>query len=124
MVLFIPTIAGPEGGVHQIGVVRSIYPQLANESSKILWPKTPHDRLFPYLFFFNTEIGFRPWHEFLKDVGIASNWDPKGWYRVIANHRFDEWGGPQGYLLFLRERCGFDQRQLNKLKTDIEISRL
>lgn len=107
LVLMIPTISGCDGGIHQLGIVKAKYPSRAYDASRILWPETPNDRLFPYLFFFHTEIGFREWGEFLEDVGIAQNWDPRGWYRAIALRRFTRWGGPQGYYRFLREKCGF-----------------
>jgi hypothetical protein len=36
------------------------------EASRILWPDTPYERLYPYLYFFDTEVGFRGWFEFLS----------------------------------------------------------
>jgi len=107
LVLMIPQIGIHDGGIHQLGIVDAKCPIRAYHASRVLWPKTPHERLFPWLFFFHTEVGRRGWFEFLEDVGIAENWDPRGWYRPIAIHRFGRWGGPEGYLKFLREQCGF-----------------
>jgi hypothetical protein len=51
--------------------------------------------------------GYRPWHDFLDDVGYEENWNPKGWYRPIAERRFAKWGGAHQYLHFLRSEGGF-----------------
>jgi hypothetical protein len=107
VVLMIPSIGVDDGGIRQLGVVDAICPHRAWEASRILWPKTPHERLFPFIFFFRTEVGYRSWPDFLEDVGIQPNWDPRGWYRPIATRRFGRWGGPPGYLCFLRDKCGF-----------------
>lgn len=107
LVLIIPWIGSHDGGIHQLGIVNAKCPVRAYHASRILWPQTPNARLFPWLFFFHTEVGYRGWFDFLDDVGIAANWDPRGWYRPIALHRFARWGGPQGYLRFLRQQCGF-----------------
>ncbi len=108
LVLIVPGIDTDEGGIHQIAVVRAKCPVQCNEASRILWPHTPHDRPFPYLFFFNTQAGFRRWSKFLEDTGYAKNWNPRGWYRRIDSKRFAQRGGPVGYLEFLRENCGFE----------------
>jgi hypothetical protein len=107
LVLFVPWIGIHDGGIRQVGIVRARCPVRCYDASRILWPDTPNDRLFPYLFFFNTEIGFRGWFSFLEDTGISERWHPRGWYREIGAKRFDRWGGPAGYLKFRREDCGF-----------------
>lgn len=108
LVLFVPSIGiHRDAGVHQIGVVNAKCPIRAFHASRVLWPETPNERLFPWLFFFNTEVGVRGWFEFLEDVDIKPNWDPRGWYRPIGRGRFRRWGGPEGYLGFLRNECGF-----------------
>lgn len=104
LVLFIPTL---NEGIRQIGVVSAKCPFRCTDASRILWPDTPHDRLFPFIFFFDTKVGHRGWYDFLDDVGYESNWDPRGWYRPVASHRFSDWGGPEGYLEFLRDECDF-----------------
>jgi len=111
LVLVVPWIGIHDGGIHQIGIVRAKCPVQCYDASRILWPDTPHDRLFPYVFFFNTEVGFRSWFEFLRDTGISERWHPRGWYRGIDSERFRRWGGPVGYLKFLREECGFKADQ-------------
>ncbi len=107
LVLMIPHIGVHGGGIHQLGIVRTKCPVRAYHASRILWPETPNERLFPWLFFFHTEVGYRSWFEFLQDVGYNENWDPRGWYRQIAEHRFTQWGGAEGYLQFLRQTCAF-----------------
>ena len=104
LVLFLPTLSD---GIRQIGVVKAKCPLQCPNASRILWPGTPDDRLFPYVFFFETEVGHRGWYDFLDDVGYDPNWDPRGWYRSIASHRFNRWGGPDKYLDFLREKGDF-----------------
>jgi hypothetical protein len=107
LVLILPTIGEGDGGIHQLGIIKAKCPVRCYEASRILWPNTPNDRLYPFLFFFNTEIGFRSWRDFLADVDINKNWDPRGWYRRIAPIRFKKWGDASNYLKFLREECGF-----------------
>jgi len=107
IVLFIPNIIGENGGVHFIGVIKATCSIRAYSASRILWPDTPNDRLFPWLFFFDTEIGFLKWDQFLKDIGYASNWNPQGWYRKIADSKFDEWGGANSYYNRLQTHYGF-----------------
>ena len=107
LVLFAPWIGIHDGGIHQLGVVKALCPVRALVASQILWPNTPNDRLYPLLFFFDTESGMRPWFDFLADLGYADNWQPRGWYRRIADSRFRKWSGQQGYLEFLRFKCGF-----------------
>jgi hypothetical protein len=107
LVLFAPQIGIHDGGIHHLGIVRAKCPVRALAASQILWPETPHDRLYPLLFFFRTESGVRGWYDFLADLGYKENWNPLGWYRHIADSRFSRWGGPEGYLRFLRDECGF-----------------
>jgi hypothetical protein len=107
LVLIVPWIGIHDGGVHQIGVVKAKCPVRASFASPILWPKTPHGRPYPWLIFFDTEAGRRPWHDFLEDLGYQENWNPRGWYRPIDERRFHKWGGSVAYLQFLRTECGF-----------------
>lgn len=107
LVLFAPTIGNNDGGIHQIGIVKAKCPLRCHEASRILWTNTPENRLFPWLFFFKTEVGFRSWSDFLEDIGYAKNWDPLGYYRPIGSNRFSKWGNEDGYLDFLRNRSGF-----------------
>lgn len=112
LILMIPSIGiHQDAGVKQIGIVKAKCPFRCNEASHILWPDTPDDRLFPWIFFFDTEIGDRPWFEFLNDVDIKENWDPRGWYKRLNSKRFLKWGGVSGYVDFLRSKCGFRKLQ-------------
>ena len=107
LVLIVPWIGVHGGGVQQLGIVKSKCPVEANSASPILWPNTPFERLFPWLFFFDTEKGYRDWYDFLDDLGYDQRWNPRGWYRQIKEHRFRRWGGTAEYLTFLRSKCGF-----------------
>jgi hypothetical protein len=106
LVLFAPTI-GVKGGIEQLGIVAAKCPIRAHAASRLLWPDTPNDRLFPLLFFFDSETGVRGWFDFLDDIGYKENWEPRGWYRQIAAHHFAQFGDAEGYLEFLRTSCGF-----------------
>src|SRR5205085_3291437 len=86
LVLFAPEI-GSRGGIEYIGIVKAICHIQCYDASRILWPETPNERLFPWLFFFNTETGHLPWDRFLAELGIAGNWNPRGWYRSIGVNR-------------------------------------
>jgi hypothetical protein len=107
LILFAPWIGIHDGGIHQLGLVKAKCPARAYAASRILWPKTPQELPYPWLVFFDTEVGRRPWHDFLDDLGFAENWNPIGWYRRLQERRFLRWGGIAGYLEFLRSQCGF-----------------
>ena len=81
----------------------------AGEASQILWPETPLDAVYPWLMFFDTEVGFRDWYDFLEHVGYQEGYNPRGWYKIIRPP-LTKWGGPVGYLGFLR-----DSRQFSRL---------
>lgn len=118
LVLFIPHIGTHEGGIHQLGIVKAKCPIRSLEASKALWPDTPDDKLYPFIFFFNTEVGFRDWFGFLEDLGIQSNWNPNGYYRKIASFRFDKFGGADKYLELLRNKYGFTRQGVHYLARD------
>lgn len=107
LILIVPWIGLHDGGIRQIGIVKAKIPVRCYDASRILWPNTPDKRLFPHIFFFDSEFGFRYSYDFLDDLGVKETWNPHGWYRRIADWRFERWGGTQGYLRFLREECGF-----------------
>lgn len=112
LVLFIPHIGEHDGGIHQLGIVKAKCPVRSYEASKALWTDTPDDRLYPFIFFFDTEIGYREWFGFLEDVDIKSNWNPNGYYRRIASKRFQKHGGAEKYLELLRSEYGFTKQRL------------
>jgi hypothetical protein len=107
LVLIVPWIGVHDGGIRQLGIVKAKCPMEARFASPILWPNTPYDRLYPWLIFFDTEVGRRDWYDFLQDVGYDDSWNPRGWYRRIKSERFRRWGGPEHYLQFLRNECSF-----------------
>ena len=73
LVLFAPWIGIHDGGIHQLGVVKAKCPVACEVASRILWPDTPEESLFPLLLFFDTELGRRGWFEFLEDMGYKPN---------------------------------------------------
>jgi hypothetical protein len=107
IVLFAPHIGIHDGGITHIGVVRAICRFEASHASRILWPATPEKRLFPWLFFFEAESGFRSWYKFLDDMGYGHRWNPRGWYRHIDEEHFRGYGGVRGYLDFIRREGHF-----------------
>jgi hypothetical protein len=107
LILVLPR-AGMNGALEHVGLVLAKCPLDAWNASRILWPATAsRGLLYPHIFFFDSESGFRYWSDFVSDLSFDENWNPKGWYRRVADWRFDRWGGPQGYLQFLRRNCGF-----------------
>ena len=107
LVLIVPHIGIHGGGITHLGVIQAKCPVPCHGASRVLWPRTPDARVFPLIFFFHSEAGFRDWFEFLCDAGISRNWNPRGWYRLVRAERFKRWGGVPGYLAFLRSECGF-----------------
>lgn len=107
LVLFLPSV-GANGSLLAFGIVKAKCETECWEASKILWPRTlPNDRLWPYLFFFDTNSGYRLWSDFARDLGYQETWNPHGWYRKVPLVHFAKWGGPEGYIEFLKTRCGF-----------------
>ena len=108
LVLMIPEIGiSEDAGIKQIGIIKAKYEEKAILASQILWPDTPEERLYPFLFFFDTELVYRPWFDFLNDLDIKENWNPRGWYRKLSDQRFLKWKGAEGYLNFLRRECSY-----------------
>jgi len=101
LVLFFPTAGQSNGALEYIGVVKAKAEMECWEASKILWPRTPHQRPFPFIFFFDSEAGNQYWLDFLGDIGYSPDWDPRGFYRRGGDARFVKWGGPSAYLNYL-----------------------
>ncbi|MEG4281385.1 DUF3883 domain-containing protein [Microcoleus sp. MON1_C1] len=120
LVAFAPEI-GEHGGIDYFGFVKSVCPVSCHAASRILWPETPNARFFPWLFFFDTELGHVPWATFLEQVQYAPNWNPRGWYRRIDAKKFKVWGGGQGYAQHLRSNFGFTPLTSPTLDTNPEI---
>ncbi len=78
LVLFFPR-AGQNGALEYIGVVKAKCDFECWDSSKILWPNTPHQKPFPFIFFFDSEAGNRYWPDFLDEIGYNPNWYPGGY---------------------------------------------
>jgi hypothetical protein len=107
LVLIAPTIGVHDGGIHQLGVVKAICPSECFHASQVLWPQTPNDKLFPWVFLFESEAGYRSWYAFLNDIGYKEAYNPRGLFKSIADRKFERWGGVEGYLAFLRKDCKF-----------------
>jgi hypothetical protein len=108
LILMVPHIGVHGGGVQQLGVVKVKCPVRCYESSRLLWPNIDNPRkLYPFLFFFDTEVGFRSWFKFLEDLGYDEKFNPRGFFLRLDTNRFDRWGGVEGYLAYLRSKCGF-----------------
>jgi hypothetical protein len=108
LVLMVPHIGVHGGGIQQLGVVKVKCPVRCYEASRVLWPNIEDPRkLYPFLFFFDTEVGFRSWYKFLDDVGYDEKFNPRGFFLRLDAQRFDRWRGVQGYLGFLRSKCEF-----------------
>jgi hypothetical protein len=108
LVLMVPHIGIHGGGVQQLGVVKLKCPVRCYEASRLLWPNIEDtSKLYPFLFFFDTELGFRNWYRFLEDLGYDEKFNPRGYFLRIDPDRFDRWGGVEGYLAFLRSNCDF-----------------
>jgi len=106
-VFFAPTTGIHGGCIQYIGVIKAICELDCWAASRLLWPQTPHERLFPLLFFFDTEAGEIPWYDFLDDLGIKHGWNPRGWYKRIPSTRFQQFGGVNGYVNQLRKDWEF-----------------
>jgi hypothetical protein len=108
LVLMVPHIGVHGGGVQQLGVVKVKCPIRCYEASRLLWPNIEDpSKLYPFLFFFDTEVGFRSWYNFLEDVGFDEKYNPRGYFLRLDTHRFDRWVGMEAYLEFLRSKCKF-----------------
>lgn len=105
LVLFVGTL-GEGAMIEYLGVVRAKCPFQCHDSSRLLWPEAEEDKLYPLLFFFDTEVGQLTWDQFCDDIGLPG-FNPRGWYRRIGTERFNSFGGPSGYLRYLRTTCGF-----------------
>jgi|GEM_PF-6937472 len=107
-VLLVPSIGKHGDGVQYLGVVKEMCPVESHEASRTLWPHPDAPgRLYPYLFFFETETGFREWSQFLKELSFAPNYNPRGYFFKLKDDRFDPWGGTESYLSTLRSEGGF-----------------
>ena len=102
LVLFLPK-GGPYGSpLEHIGIVKAICPVECWEASKLLWHwPDPISRFFPYLFFFDTESGYRSWDQFTSDLGMGPKWNPRGMYKRFLPSHFKN--GAEGYLKLLRQ---------------------
>jgi hypothetical protein len=106
LVLIAPNI-GVHGGIRQLGIVEAMCPVRCYAASRVLWPATPENKLFPLVFFFNTEVGFRGRFRFLEDIEYKERYNPRGLFLPIRPERFRRWGGEAKYLDFLRREAGF-----------------
>ena len=92
-VFFAPWIGNQGGHIGCLCIIKAICEMELRQASHIFWPETPNNREFPYVFFFDTEIGNLDWYKFLNDLKINRGWHPQGWYRKILPRHFNEFGG-------------------------------
>jgi hypothetical protein len=97
LVLIAPWIGAHGGGIHQLGLVKAQCPVRCYEASRVLWPNIddPH-RLYPFLFFFDTEVGSRSWFHFLEDLGYDPKFNPRGYFLRLDTSRFALLGRGRG----------------------------
>jgi hypothetical protein len=107
MVLFMGQIT-EDAAVQQLGIVKVKCPIECPMASRLLWPKADPEKTYPLLFFFDTEVGYRRWIDFTADIK-QPGYNPQGWYKQIPTDWFASFGGPTGYLRFLRQTAGFKQ---------------
>jgi hypothetical protein len=125
LVLMIPTVGIHGGGVHQLGIVKAKCPIRCFEATKILWPNIEDpSKLYPFLFFFESEIGYRSWVKFIEDLGYDEKYNPRGYYTRIEISRFDRWGGVEGYLEFLRTNCDFKRLEGGQTEDVTELEKV
>ncbi len=120
--LIVPELTGERGGVRQLGILRAICREPAHAASAVLWPRAEEGKLYPYLFFFETEIGYLSWSVFQQEVGYKSGYNPRGNLFRLADGKLDRFGGVNGYLSHLRERGGFRPLQEDREQLDDEVS--
>lgn len=70
--------------------------------SRTLWG----EERFPFTFFFDTEQMKLTWRGFLNDLDYSSTFDPRGNFNSIAEAKLARFGGPKGYIDFLRREYG------------------
>jgi hypothetical protein len=105
LILFVGQL-NQDAAILQLGIVKVKCPIECPTASRILWPEAEPNKSYPLLFFFTSEIGHYPWTHFTADVGLTG-YNPRGWYMQIGNERFASFGGPSGYLRYLRQVGGF-----------------
>jgi hypothetical protein len=114
LVLIAPWIGAHSGGIHQLGLVKAKCSVQCYEASQALWPNIDDpNRLYPFLFFFDTEVGLRSWFQFLEDLDYDPKFNPRGYFLRLETSRFARWGGVEGYLEFLRSACGFKRLSMD-----------
>jgi hypothetical protein len=67
--------------------------------SAFLWK----DPKYPYIFFFNTMRLNLDWLRMIEHLGYAQNFDPRGKFYTIRDDRIANFGGPEGYVKYLRQ---------------------
>jgi putative restriction endonuclease len=88
-----------DGDVPALCEAKVFFPNRLPSLSTALWG----EERFPYVFFFNTERLDLSWIEFVQDIGYADNFNPRGNFYSVADHRLSRFNGPAGYIRHLRQ---------------------
>lgn len=88
------------GEIPALCEVKLFQPLELHELSRALWGSA----YYPYVFFFDTERLSLGWVEFLDHIEYKKQFDPRGKFYAVAKNRLAAFGGPSGYVAFLRER--------------------
>jgi 5-methylcytosine-specific restriction protein A len=96
VVLLVKT-TGEYGEIPALGMVKGFWKQQLRELSEALWGEGK----YPYVFFFNTQVLDLTWMEFVEDLGIKPNFEPRGRFFSVATKRLAAFGGAAGYVDYL-----------------------
>jgi hypothetical protein len=101
-VFFLPYIQGGEGEIQCICKIKLISPISLPETSRGLWPQTTAEEPFPWLFFFDAQVGSYPWSQYLSDLGYQQGHYRAGKLYCASPDLFDRYNGPSGYFEKIR----------------------
>lgn len=98
-VLLVEKAGRTDGEVPVLCEVKVYLPVEFPNLSKALWGSNK----FPYIFFFDTERIALTWPELRSQLGYSENYDPRGRFYSVKSRRFNEFGGEDRYVMFLRQ---------------------
>lgn len=99
-VLLIETATELGGNIPALGQVKTFIRHEFPSLSFSLWGNSH----FPYIFFFETEPLEFQWNEFVRDLGYAPNFDPRGKFYSVSDEKLVKLGGAQKYVEQIRRR--------------------
>lgn len=113
VVFFAPSVSRDGGCVSYFGTVKTIPRLEFPRASRVLWPESGVE-VYPYLFFFDAEMGMISWFEFMCDICYAPEWNPKGWYIRLQRPAYRGSHDPLDYLDHLRTAHGFRRVEVGR----------